>query len=137
MVAKTTVRSLTTALALLLATTGVAGAADYCLDVSSLPLVLKAFKLPAKGKCGEARGFYLDGPAFVHGSACRNTQNSTATFLLTAAFAENREISSFTLDLAAGTGSGLFCQVDTGSGGACSTFSVAKVPCVPTVIPVP
>jgi hypothetical protein len=134
-----TLRALLIALTLMPATPGVArAAADYCLDLGngSLTLVLKAFAPPAQGKCNEARGFY-DGPAFLHGSACRSTDGSEVTFLLTAAFASARELGLITLQMPGATGSGSFCEVDTGSGGGCSTLPVAQTACTPKTVPVP
>jgi hypothetical protein len=128
-------------LTFLLGSAAAAQAGDYCIGVAGGTLALKAFSLPSKGTCKEARGFYIsNGGFFTSGSACRSTDGSDVSFDLTtvgSAGSSFREIDSLVLHLPSEIGEGSFCVVDTGSAGGCSTHIIAHIPCSPTTVAVP
>jgi hypothetical protein len=120
--------------ALLLGSTMAAAAADYCLDVDNVNvLVLKTFAPPGKGRCADARGF--DGAAsFFNGSVCKSSDGNRLTMLLTA---DIGNVDLVRLDLPAETGTLNTCALDTGLGGGCLSVPVQRIPCTPATVPVP
>jgi hypothetical protein len=136
----TIMAALVTGVALLLGSATVArAAADYCIDIADDgdTLVLKAFKVPAAGKCVDARGFYK-AANFAGGAACTSSDGSALTVVLTATGGGGRRVDLLRLELPAQAGTGSFCELDAGAGGACfSPLDVARIPCADKKVPVP
>ena len=128
--------------ALLLGSATGAAAADLCLDSNGglNTLALKAFSLPARGACVDYRGFYIDGPFWVRGTACGSSDNVTVTFFDTGFLdgGDNRLISErFSLSRSTLTGTGTACIVSTLASGQCAPETFQKVACNPSVVPIP
>jgi hypothetical protein len=133
-------RAVVAGVALLLGSaTAARAAADYCLDVGEGGdgdlLVLKAFTIPAPGKCVDARGFYK-ASNFAGGAACRSSADTRLTVVLTATGGGRRvDLIDLALPAHAGTFSG--CLLDSGSGPGCFSTAVARIPCPAQTVPVP
>jgi hypothetical protein len=129
------------ALALVPAT---ARAVDTCFNVASSTLVLKAFALPPKGACKDARGFFLVSgqPWWLDGSACGSSDGTHVTLALAATLPDGGPFAAesllVTVDRASGSGPMRQCVLDTGNGGGCTSgIAVHKIACSPSTIPVP
>lgn len=117
-----------------------ARAADYCLHAGTGTIVLKAFSLPGKGVCKDARGFFLlsDEPWWLNGMACGSSDGAHVTFTQLVHLPDLVESFAYTLNRASSTGSLRQCVLDTGNGGSCvSGIAVSETPCNPTKVPVP
>jgi hypothetical protein len=115
-------------------------AADYCFNIAGNTLVLKAFSLPGKGVCKDARGFFrLSSDVWwLDGMACGSSDGTHVTFSQLAQPPGLVETFLYTVDTETLTGSLRQCVVDSGSGGSCvSGIALNKVPCSPAKVPVP
>ena len=118
----------------------IAVAADYCLNVASSTIVLKAFALPGKGVCKDARGFFLVSSEvwWVNGMACGSSDGTHVTFTQLAHLPDLIETFAYTIDRSTLSGSMRQCVLDTGSGGGCQGgIGVGVAPCNPAKVPVP
>jgi hypothetical protein len=124
----------------LLGSAPMAAAADFCLaDSFTNVAVGKAFSLPAKGVCNEFRGFFPGSEVFLFGQACGSSDNKRIVFRLTSMGPSELAGYMFTLDRGSLSGSGQFCLADVlGGGGECFEMtSIAKIPCTPSIVPLP
>jgi hypothetical protein len=115
--------------------------ADYCLRAgAAATIVLKAFALPGKGVCKDARGWLqlFSDVWWLDGMACGSSDGTHVTFSALAQPPGAVETLLFTLDRATLTGSLRQCVLDSGSGGLCTSgIGVSKVACSPAKVPVP
>jgi hypothetical protein len=133
---------LTLALTLVLGATSPALAGDFCLDAGGVLYIGKAQAIPPTGKCKPWNGTSNacgGSQEITTGTICKASDGSHLNILITTACPVTVSHDHVVLPLPSMTGgTDTFFQPDmTGTGGSTSTFSAAKVPCSPPVVPIP